>query len=79
LLIIQKPFVAPEVMNHENYSADKADMFSLGAIYYQILSKKSKNLYVMFLSNEDEAILTIQQDLITVRNSGFTSRVLFNI
>jgi hypothetical protein len=66
-------------MNHENYSAGKADLFSLGAIYYQILSKKSRNLYVLFLSNEDEAILTIQQDLINVRIQDLLQRALFNI
>eukprot|EP01080_Neovahlkampfia_damariscottae_P004094 gene4094-7382_t len=69
-------YVAPEIMKNVKYSGPKADMFSLGALFYFLLTGESKKFYLEFISNVETAELEIQEQLSTLSPITYLNEIV---
>jgi serine/threonine protein kinase len=69
-------YVAPEVMVSGKYNGFDADRFSLGALFYNLLTGQEKSLYIKFLTKEEDALLEIQNDLMGSKSNYLSEIVL---
>ena len=74
-------YIAPEVINEniKYYNGFKSDMFSLGALFYNILTGFEKNLYIKFISNEEEALKEICFDLENKSCSKYLNEIILKL
>lgn len=60
-------YIAPEVMEQKKYNGFYSDLFSLGALYFTILTGIERTFYIKFLTKEEDAVSDIQKDLEKVK------------
>lgn len=66
-------------MNKESYDAFAADMFSLGALFYSLVTKKEKTFYAMILTDQSNAYHEILSDLEKSKNATFLTDLILKL
>lgn len=67
-------YVAPEIMEKKDLCDEKVDIFSFGAILYNLLTGNERKFYFEILKNEDVAIKEVKED---IQKLGFKNQDTF--